>query len=98
MVGATGTVVRADGDRDDQVPAVVRGLGPWSPVGMVRTRVNALIDPSMHIWHYEVPMYLFLGGLVAGLMVIAGMWMLRGPDGPDRVCRQRCNFIFLPGH
>jgi len=46
------------------------------------TRVNALIDPSMHIWHYEVPVYLFLGGLVAGLMVIAGLWMLRGPDGP----------------
>ena len=46
------------------------------------TRVNALIDPSMHIWHYEVPVYLFLGGLVAGLMVIVGLWMLRGPDGP----------------
>jgi formate-dependent nitrite reductase membrane component NrfD len=45
------------------------------------TRVNALIDPSMHIWHYEVPVYLFLGGLVAGLMVIAGLWMLRDPDG-----------------
>jgi formate-dependent nitrite reductase membrane component NrfD len=35
----------------------------------------------MHIWHYEVPVYLFLGGLVAGLMVIAGLWMLRDPDG-----------------
>jgi formate-dependent nitrite reductase membrane component NrfD len=45
------------------------------------TRVNALIDPSLHIWHYEVPVYLFLGGLVAGLMVIAGLWMLRDPDG-----------------
>ena len=46
------------------------------------TRVNALIDPSMHIWHYEVPVYLFLGGLVAGLMVIAGLWTLRDPDSP----------------
>ncbi len=46
------------------------------------TRVNALIDPSMHIWHYEVPVYLFLGGLVAGLMVIAGLWTLRDPDRP----------------
>jgi formate-dependent nitrite reductase membrane component NrfD len=46
------------------------------------TRVNALIDPGLHIWHYEVPLYLFLGGLVAGLMVIAGLWILRGPDGP----------------
>jgi len=46
------------------------------------TRLNALIDPSMHIWHYEVPVYLFLGGLVAGLMVIAGLWLLRDPDRP----------------
>ena len=46
------------------------------------TRVNALIDPSLHIWHYEVPLYLFLGGLVAGLMVIGGLWMLRYPDRP----------------
>ncbi len=46
------------------------------------TCVNALIDPSLHIWHYEVPLYLFLGGLVAGLMVIGGLWMLRSPDRP----------------
>jgi formate-dependent nitrite reductase membrane component NrfD len=46
------------------------------------TRLNALIDPGLHIWHYEVPLYLFLGGLVAGLMVIAGLWMVRGPDEP----------------
>jgi formate-dependent nitrite reductase membrane component NrfD len=46
------------------------------------TRLNALIDPNLHIWHYEVPVYLFLGGLVAGLMVIAGLWMARDPDGP----------------
>jgi protein NrfD len=46
------------------------------------TRLNALIDPNLHIWHYEVPVYLFLGGLVAGLMVIAGLWTLRDPHGP----------------
>lgn len=46
------------------------------------TRLNALIDPGLHIWHYEVPLYLFLGGLVAGLMVIAGLWTLRAPGRP----------------
>ena len=45
------------------------------------TRTNALIDPGLHVWHYEVPAYLFLGGLVAGIMVLAGLWMLRRPDG-----------------
>jgi len=45
------------------------------------TRHNPLIDPAMHIWHMEIPLYLFLGGLVAGLMVIAGLWLLRQPEG-----------------
>lgn len=44
------------------------------------TRSNALIDPGLHIWHGEVPAYLFLGGLVAGIMVLTGVWMLRSPD------------------
>ncbi len=45
------------------------------------TRSNALIDPGLHVWHYEVPAYLFLGGLVAGIMVLSGLWLLRSPDG-----------------
>jgi protein NrfD len=44
------------------------------------TRTNGLVDPTLHIWHYEVPIYLFLGGLVAGIMVLAGLWMLRSPE------------------
>jgi protein NrfD len=51
------------------------------------TRVNPLIDPTMHIWHTEIPFYLFLGGLVAGLMVIGGLWVLRGPPGGSRALR-----------
>jgi formate-dependent nitrite reductase membrane component NrfD len=46
------------------------------------TRQNPLIDPTMHIWHAEIPLYLFLGGLVAGVMVIGGLWLLRRPEGP----------------
>jgi protein NrfD len=34
------------------------------------TRLNPHIDPGMHIWGWEVPIYLFLGGLVAGLLVL----------------------------
>lgn len=43
------------------------------------TRSNHLIDPSMHVWGFEVPIYLFLGGLVAGIMVLSGFWALRKP-------------------
>lgn len=46
------------------------------------TRSNALIDPSVHIWHGEVAGYLFLGGVVAGVMVLMGLWLLLDPrDG-----------------
>ena len=42
------------------------------------TRSNPLIDPDLHIWHGEVAAYLFLGGVVAGVMVLMGLWLLLG--------------------
>ena len=36
-------------------------------------RDNPGIDPALHAWGWEIPIYLFLGGLVAGLMIIAGV-------------------------
>jgi formate-dependent nitrite reductase membrane component NrfD len=48
---------------------------------LVTARANELIDPSLHIWTWEVAMYLFLGGLTAGVMVIAAtMAILRKDD------------------
>jgi len=46
------------------------------------TRGNALIDPVLHVWHAEIPLYLFLGGLVAGLLVLPALDAWRRPDGP----------------
>lgn len=49
------------------------------------TRANPQIDPTLGIWHGEVALYLFLGGLVAGLMVLSGMAALRRrSDDPPR--------------
>lgn len=42
-------------------------------------RNSHLIDPSLHIWGWEVPVYLFLGGLTAGLMIITGLLGRRMP-------------------
>lgn len=39
-------------------------------------RHNPGIDPSLHAWGWEIPIYLFLGGLVAGLMILAGLRLL----------------------
>lgn len=42
------------------------------------TRHNPLIDPAMHVWGWEIPVYLFLGGMVAGMMIISGFFLLKG--------------------
>jgi len=41
-------------------------------------RDNPLIDPHIEIWEFPVAAYLFLGGLVAGLMILNGVWRLSG--------------------
>lgn len=43
---------------------------------LTTTRHNHLIDPGMHVWSWEIPVYLFLGGLVAGMMIITGYFLL----------------------
>ena len=34
------------------------------------------IDPYLNIWHWEIPVYLFLGGLAAGIMFFAGYFYI----------------------
>ena len=47
------------------------------------TRHNPLIDPHLGVWSWEIPLYLFFGGVVAGMMVLAGLAMLRVARGED---------------
>ena len=42
------------------------------------TRMNHLVDPSLHVWAWQIPVYLYLGGMVAGIMAIAGWFLLTG--------------------
>ena len=46
----------------------------------VTARSNELIDPGLHIWTWEVAMYLFMGGLTAGIMVFAALMTVRDKD------------------
>ncbi len=46
-------------------------------IEFTNTRHNHMIDPHFHVWGWELPVYLFLGGLVAGLMILSGYHMLR---------------------
>ena len=47
------------------------------------SRHNPLVDPALSVWSWEIPVYLFLGGIVAGMMVLAGIAMLRVARGDD---------------
>jgi len=38
------------------------------------------IDPFLHIWHWQIPVYLFLGGLAAGIMFFAGLFTILGKE------------------
>lgn len=42
------------------------------------TRHNHLVDPFVHVWAWQIPVYLFLGGWVAGNMILTGYFMLGG--------------------
>jgi len=38
------------------------------------------IDPFLNIWHWQIPLYLFLGGLAAGIMFFAGLFLIIGKE------------------
>ena len=47
---------------------------------IVSGRHNHLIDPHLHIWHWQIPLYLFLGGLAAGILFFAAFFTLMGKE------------------
>ena len=38
------------------------------------------IDPYLNIWHWQIPLYLFLGGLAAGILFFAGYFVVTGKE------------------
>jgi len=58
---------------------------------IVSSRNNPLVDPWLHVWGWEIPFYLFLGGWVAGMMVLSGYFLLKG-----RERQRRCVCFALP--
>jgi formate-dependent nitrite reductase membrane component NrfD len=54
-------------------------------------RLNPMVDPGLHVWGWEIPVYLFLGGFVAGMMVLSGWLLLTG-----RHRRPLSSFYLLP--
>ena len=44
----------------------------------VTTAHSPATDPHLHVWGWEIPVYLFLGGFTAGIMVLSGWALWRG--------------------
>lgn len=51
-------------------------------IEVTTTRANPGIDPSLHAWGWEIVVYLFLGGLVAGIFILAAALEARSGEKP----------------
>ena len=58
---------------------------------LTTTRHNHLIDPTLHVWGWEIPVYLFLGGMVAGMMIITGYFLFK-----QRQNEETCSCRYIP--
>lgn len=47
---------------------------------LVSGRMNPMIDPYLHIWHWQIPLYLFLGGMAAGILFFAALYYILGKE------------------
>ncbi len=47
---------------------------------IVSGRMNPFVDPHLHIWHWQIPLYLFLGGLAAGLLFFVALFVIQGKE------------------
>ncbi len=48
---------------------------------LVTPRFNPKVDPSLGIWTWEISVYLFFGGLTAGIIVFAALALLKQKKG-----------------
>ncbi len=45
---------------------------------IISGRMNDRVDPMLNIWHWEIPFYLFVGGIAAGILFFASFYYLQG--------------------
>ncbi len=64
-------------------------------VESVTTRANPLIDPSLHTWGWEIVMYLFLGGMVAGIFILTAALELAAGRKPRSRALQAMPLVAL---
>ena len=51
------------------------------------------IDPVLNVWHWQIPLYLFVGGLAAGLIFFASYFYLKGKENEYPVAVKVAPFL-----
>lgn len=60
---------------------------------IISGRENLNIDPVLHIWHWQIPAYLFLGGLAAGLLFFAALYTILGKENETPTAVKWASFL-----
>jgi protein NrfD len=60
---------------------------------IVSGRMNHMVDPSLNIWHWQIPLYLFLGGMAAGILCFAALYYIRGKENEYRTAIRLTPFL-----
>jgi len=47
---------------------------------IISGRMNPMVDPSLNIWHWQIPLYLFVGGVAAGILFFASLYYILGSE------------------
>jgi len=51
---------------------------------IITTAHSPIAQPFLHAWAWEIPVYLFLGGWTAGILILSGLALWRGRVAPTR--------------
>jgi formate-dependent nitrite reductase membrane component NrfD len=60
---------------------------------IISGRLNHMVDPHLNIWHWQIPLYLFLGGMAAGILAIAALYFIRGREKDYRTAVRLTPFL-----
>jgi formate-dependent nitrite reductase membrane component NrfD len=47
---------------------------------IISGRMNPMVDPNLNIWHWQIPLYLFVGGVAAGILFFASLYYIMGRE------------------
>jgi protein NrfD len=60
---------------------------------IVSGRLNQLVDPHLNIWHWQIPLYLFIGGMAAGILFFASLYYIIGREKEFETAVKKAPFL-----